>query len=352
MSTGSFEIHKEGYGASVTTQGYRSGAPGFRGLGIGELPSVGHERNEPYIFHFPDGNAGVARALVRQLLPDAVPGSSMEDLVTARVDYDRLDRSDSNTRIRLNSTAVNLQHTADQKNVDVVYVNAGDTYRVRAKHVIWAGYSAMVPHTCPELPAEQAEAIGYASKVPLVYISIAVRNWHALANLGFSGISIPNPELMHSFGMDFPVSMGDYAFTKDPSEPTVLHGTYVPTAPDQGLSAREQHTAGRRKLYEQSYGELEASIISQVQGALAPGGFDAGKDIAAITVNRWPHGYAYEYNDFSDPEGWGPDVGPHVQGRAQLGRISFANSDASAFAYINGAFDAGVRAVKEQLLVV
>ena len=76
------------------------------------------------------------------------------------------------------------------------------------------------------------------------------------------------------------------------------------------------------------------------------------KDIAAITVNRWPHGYAYEYNDLSDPEGWGPDAGPHIIGRSQLGRISFANSDASAFAYVNGAFDAGIRAVKEQLNVV
>jgi len=341
-----------GFDALSALEGYRMGAPGFAGLGIGELPPVGHERNEPYIFHFPDGNAGVARALVRQLVPDAIPGSSIEDLVTARVDYDRLDRSDSSTRIRLNSTAVNVQHSADQKSVEVTYVNSGNVHRVRANHVVWAGYSAMVPSVCPELPAEQAEAIAYASKVPLVYINIAVRNWRAFANLGFNSISIPNPELMHSFGMDFPVSIGDYAFTKDPDEPTVLHGTYVPTVPDQGLSAREQHTLGRRALYEKSYEEIEASIINQLQGALAPGGFSAEKDIAAITVNRWPHGYAYEYNDLNDPEGWGPDAGPHIIGRAQLGRISFANSDASAFAYVNGAFDAGIRAIKEQLNVV
>jgi len=341
-----------GFDALSALEGYRMGAPGFAGLGIGELPPVGHDRNEPYIFHFPDGNAGVARALVRQLVPDAVPGSSMEDLVTARVDYDQLDRAGSSTRIRLNSTAVNVQHTADQKSVEVTYVNSGNVHRVRANHVVWAGYSAMVPSVCPELPAEQAEAIAYASKVPLVYINIAVRNWNAFANLGFNSISIPNPELMHSFGMDFPVSIGDYAFTKNPDEAAVLHGTYVPTVPDQGLSAREQHTLGRRALYEKSYEEIEASIINQLQGALAPGGFSAEKDIAAITVNRWPHGYAYEYNDLNDPEGWGPDAGPHIIGRAQLGRISFANSDASAFAYVNGAFDAGVRAIKEQLNVV
>ena len=77
---------------------------------------------------------------------------------------------------------------------------------------------------------------------------------------------------MHSFGMDFPVSMGGYDFTQKSNEPTVIHGTYVPTAPDQGLKAREQHIAGRRKLYEQSYDELERDIVRQMSGALEGGG--------------------------------------------------------------------------------
>ncbi len=340
-----------GFDALSALEAYRMQLPGFEGLGIGELPASGHERDEPYIFHFPDGNAGVARALVRRLVPDSLPGKTMEDLVGAHADYESLDRPGANTRIRLNSTAVDVRHTADQKHVDVTYVTEATTHRVRAKHVIWAGYNAMLPHTCPELPAEQTEAIAYASKVPLVYISVAVRNWRALANLGYSNISVPRPELMHSFGMDFPVSMGDYDFTKGPDEPTILHGTYVPTVPDQGFTAREQHSRGRRKLYEMSYADFETGIVSQLQGALGPGGFDADRDIAGITVNRWPHGYAYEYNELSDPQGFGPENGPHVRGRAQVGRISIANSDASAYAYIDGAFDAAVRAVNEQLKV-
>jgi spermidine dehydrogenase len=86
-----------------------------------------------------------------------------------------------------------------------------------------------------------------------------------------------------------------------------------------------------------------------MSGALSPGGFDAEKDIAAITVNRWPHGYAYEYNEFSDPPGMNRYNGPNVAGRAQIGRISIANSDAEAYAYVNGAIDAADRAVREQL---
>ena len=34
---------------------------------------------------------------------------------------------------------------------------------------------------------------------------------------------------------------------------------------------------------------------------LGPGGFDPARDIRAITVNRWPHGYAYQYNSLWDP---------------------------------------------------
>ena len=340
-----------GWDALSALEAYRSEMPGTRGLAINNLPENGHERDEPYIFHFPDGNAGVARAIVRKLIPEAIPGQTMEDLVTARVDYDALDLASSRTRIRLNSTAVDVRHTANQKHVDVTYVTAGETHRVQSKHVVMAGHNNLLPHICPELPPEQIEALGYPSKVPLVYVSVAVRNWQAMANIGFNSISIPKPRLMHSFGMDFPVSMGDYAFTQNPDEPTVLHGTYVPTVPDQGLSARQQHTQGRRALYEKSFDELEASIVSQIQGALSPGGFDAARDIAGITVNRWPHGYAYEYNDYSDPEGWGPGEGPHIRGRAQMGRISIANADSSALAYVNGAFDAADRAVDEQLKV-
>jgi spermidine dehydrogenase len=154
---------------------------------------------------------------------------------------------------------------------------------------------------------------------------------------------------MHSFGMDFPVSMGGYEFTQKSGEPTVIHGTYCPTVPDQGLTQREQHIAGRKHLYEMSFADFERDIIRQMSGALEGGGFDAQKDIAAITVNRWPHGYAHEYNELFDPPEWSRASGPHQVGAAQIGRISIANSDAAAYAYVNGAIDAADRAVNEQI---
>ena len=338
-----------GWDALSALEAYRMGSPGTTHLNLGELETDYPDGDEPYIFHFPDGNAGVARSLVRQLIPDAVPGSTMEDLVRSRVDYGLLDRESTNTRIRLNSTAVDVRHVEKDRNVDVTYVRDGQPYRVRAKHAVLACYNHIIPHLCPEIPSEQREAIAYASKVPLVYISVAVRNWRAFENLGFSSISIPQATLMHSFGMDFPVSMGGYEFSQTADKPTVIHGTYVPTVPDKGLIAREQHTEGRRKLFELSFDDFERDVVRQMSGALQGGGFDAQRDIAAITVNRWPHGYAYEYNDYSDPADWSRYKGPHLAGAAQIGRISIANSDAAGYAYVNGAIDAADRAVSEQL---
>ena len=338
-----------GWDALSALEGYRLGTPGTANLGIGKVEGDPPARAEPYIFHFPGGNSGIARSIVRQLLPEVAPGNTMEDLVTTRMDYSLLDQESSNIRIRLNSTGVDVRHTPDQKAVDVTYVQDGEPYRVRGKHVVLACYNSLIPHICPEVPEKQIEAINYATKVPLVYISIAVRNWQAFSKLGFHRVSVPQPTLMHSFGMDFPISIGDYKFTQNPDEPTVLHGTFVPTQPNVGLTAMQQHQAGRQKLYEMSFDDFERKIVRQLDGSLSGGGFDADRDIAALTVNRWPHGYAYEYNEYFDPPEWGPYNGPHIQGRAQIGRVSIANSDASAYAYVNGAIDAADRAVNEQI---
>ncbi|MFQ5548575.1 MAG: NAD(P)-binding protein [Woeseia sp.] len=338
-----------GWDALSALEGYRLGNLGTEHLEIGEIEGDLPGRDEPYIFHFPDGNAGVARSIVRQLIPASAPGETMEDLVTTRVDYSLLDRTSSNVRIRLNSTGVDVRHTSDGEAVDVTYVRSGQAHRVRGRHVILACYNNIIPHICPEVPDDQIKAIDYATKVPLVYISIAIRNWRAFSELGVQNIYIPQPTLMHSFGMDFPVSMGDYRFTQSPEEPAVLHGTFVPTRPNQGLTAREQHIAGRRDVYEMSFDDFEERIVRQLDGSLSHGGFDVERDIAAITVNRWPHGYAYEYNELFDRHGWNRYNGPHVEGRAQIGRISIANSDASAYAYVNGAIDAADRAVNEQI---
>ena len=339
-----------GFDALSALEGARYGMPGTETLGSVESAETVPHGDEPYIFHFPDGNAGIARALVRQLIPAAIRGeNSMTGLVAARTDYEQLDHRSNSTRVRLNSTTVDVRHIDGKAAVDVTYVRDGNPYRVRARHTILACYNQMVPHICPDLPKEQAEAIAVAEKIPLAYINIVLRDSKAFENLGYHSFYVPQADLMHSFGLDFPVSMGNYRFAQSAGDPVIVHGSFAPTVPDQGLTERQQHVIGRQRMYEMTFKDFETQIIGQMNGALSGGGFDAERDVAAITVNRWPHGYAYEYNELYDSPEWSRKSGPHRIGARQIGRISIANSDAEAYAYVNGAIDAAVRAVTEQL---
>ena len=55
-----------------------------------------------------------------------------------------------------------------------------------------------------------------------------------------------------------------------------------------------------------SFETFERGIRQQLARALGEGGFDPARDIDAIFVNRWPHGYAGAGNDLFDPD-WGYD---------------------------------------------
>jgi spermidine dehydrogenase len=332
------------------------GFPGFDGLGVDpekDDPFYKFEEDEPYIFHFPDGNASIARLLVRNLVPESAPGSTMEDVVTAKFDYTALDQPQNPVKIRLNATVVHMQHMGGEaltsaSSVGVRYVKAGVAHDVRAKQVIFAGYSAMLPHICPEFPTAQAQAFATQVKIPLLYANMLVRNRQPFEKLGLNSIRFPGG-LMDSVVLDFPVSLGDYRFNSSSDEPAILHWTYVPIDPGKGMDARTQNRLGRHRMLELTFEDYERAMRQQAADALAGGGFDPARDILGITVNRWPHGYAYEYNDLYDPPAWNRYQGPHIEARQPFGRISIAGSDAEAFAYVNGAIDAAWRAVKERI---
>jgi len=314
-------------------------AAGGRGGGQGGAQG---RRPEPYIFHFPDGNASVARLLVRSLILGVAPGSTMEDIVMAKFDYGRLDSSSAPVRIRLNSTVVRVKPVGDDV-VEVTYLTSGKARKLRAPAAVLACYNTMVPYLCPELPAHQKEALAYGERVPLIYTNVAIRNWKAFQKLGVQRISFLNG-YFSSAEMDFPVSMGDYHFTDSPDQPCVLHLLRTPCR--NGVPAKEQYRAGRRDMLSTPFSTYERNIRDQLSRALGPGGFDPATDIQAITVNRWAHGYAYEYPGLWERQ-WAPQERPNVVGRKLFGRIAIANSDSGAHAYTDGAIDQAYRAVQE-----
>jgi spermidine dehydrogenase len=323
------------------------GLPGFSGTFGNSQANSGPE--EPYIFHFPDGNASIARLLVRALCPDVATGNTMEDIVTTRFDYSRLDRDGQPVRIRLNSTAVHVEHDgpADTSHaVRVTYVRAGNTSTVRGRQCVLACYNAMIPHLCPELPADQKEALAYAVKQPLVYANIQLRNALAFDRLHIHTVHAPG-SYFSSVMLDYPVSMGTYHAPAAANEACLVHLARTPCSP--GLPCKDQFRAGRAELLATSFAEYEQQIRKQLTALLAPGGFKADSDITAITVNRWPHGYAYEYNDLFEPQSQREQDRPCVLARQRHGQIAIANSDAAGEAYTNAAIDQAHRAVSELL---
>jgi len=329
--------------------------PGFEGMNL-DAGAVGGRMSftargdatpkEPYNFHHPDGGASVARHLVRSLIPQAMPGTTAEDLVTARADYNRLDHADSPVRIRLSSTVVRARHVGDPasaKEVEIEYARQGKVYSVRAKGVVLACWNMAIPFMVQELPDEQKEALRYGVKVPLVYTSVAIRNWQPFKKLGMSTVS--SPGMYHSnIRLEQPTIIGDYRPPVDPDKPILLRMLRTPCSP--GQPARVQHRFGHIDLLSTPFARFERNIRDQLARVLGTGGFDPARDIDAITVNRWPHGYAYEYNPLWDPE-WPPGQSPCEIGRKRFGRITIANSDAAAAAYTDQAIDQAYRAVNE-----
>jgi spermidine dehydrogenase len=317
------------------------GMPGEHALG--ELPGGLVRAYEERFAMFPDGNASLARILVRDLIAGVAAGDSMEDVVTARFDYSRLDDPASPVRLRLDSTAVAVVNEAG--GVAVTYVRGGRAWRVRAGGCVLACYNAIVPYLCPDLPAEQVEALRYPSKIPLVLSNVLLARGTAFARLGLASAYCPRRLHAHAF-LAGGVSAGDYRWSRDPETPAVIQLYGAVAAPEAGAVERDQHRAGRRRLYELSFRDFEREIRTHLAGLLGSGGLDPARDIRAITVNRWPHGYAYEYNSLSDPD-WPEGRAPHEIGRRRHGRIAIANSDSEARAYVDAAIDAAWRAVHE-----
>lgn len=328
---------------------FLDGYPGFAGMDIG-LGNEDEEEGGGY-FQFPDGNATIARLLVRKLVPDSESGETMEDVIAARFDYSVLDRPENLTRIRLSSTVTDLRHANGDlsANTKVSYVHDDKARTVTADKVVWAGYHAMLPYICPDVPAAQAAAHCNSVRAPLVYTNVLIQNWQSFVNLGLRRAYCPG-SFFHSVRLGPPLSMGDYRFPQKPDEPMVLFLQHIPQFP--GLSAPDQFREGRKALLETSFETFERNIRDQLGRILGPGGFDPARDIAGITVNRWSHGYAYSSDKASGDVAWWPEywkhpIKPWVEARKRIGNIVIAGTDASSNAMTESAIEEAHRAVHE-----
>jgi spermidine dehydrogenase len=351
------EYFGAGIAATSSIDAWAANHPGFAGMDLGDAISPAmspsgrllFKSTDKYIHHFPDGNASLARAIVRALIPAAVAGKTMEDLVLNKTDYSRLDKATSRVRIRLRSPCVKLRHLGDPataKRVEATYLQGGRLKTVTAGHMVIACWHREISLICAELGEAQKEALADQQKVPLVYGTVLIRNWSAFSKLGISGFK-DLAGFWDGASIDFPVSVGSYRFPEDPAEPMLLHLPKVAVY-EGGATPREQNLAGRYALTALSFEDYEREIRDLLARALGTGGFDPAGDIEAITVNRWSHGYSYEYMRPWDAY-WPTGPLPIGISRKGWGRIAIANADAGAYAYANSAIDQAARAVTELL---
>jgi spermidine dehydrogenase len=325
------------------------GLPGWKAAG---LPND-TEEYEALVHHFPDGNASIARLLVRKLIPDVAPGNTMEDVVTDKFDYSKLDVDGSLARLRLNSTVTRVEHDGSLRTAErvrVSYVRGGQAYEIQARRCVLACDNAIIPYLCPELPKPQKEALAHQVRQPILMTSVALRNWQAWKRMGIGGVLSPGSYHIGA-QLDYPVSLGNYSYSGGPDEPVVVSMYRYPHSNNQGLSPREQYRQARHELLSTSFETIERNVRVQLASMLGEGGFDPATDIEAITVNRWAHGYSYDasshalfdklYEDDRD-ERW-----PHMRARKPLGRIAIANSDAAASAMLEAAVEQAHRAISE-----
>lgn len=334
---------------------WKLGYPGFKGLKLTDEPGPGlgrHASIDPaakkYVFHFPDGNASVARLLLRGLVPDAVPGTGgAEEIITATVRYDQLDLAKNPVRVRLGSTVVQTKHLGDlasAKEVEVQYINKGKLVKASAGHCILACWGAVIPYLNMEIDAKQKDALTLTEKVPAIHANAVIRNWSAFQKAGISRIYSPGAYYSLA-SLDSRVSLGSYKATKSPTEPIVVTFYRSPCA--AGLPARSQHRAGRQEIYNTDFETFERSLRDQMTRMLSKGGFDPANDILALTVNRWGHGRTYAYNSLSDDFAMGKGPMPYEVARKPFGRITIANADAGDLPYMDSAIYQAYRAVGE-----
>ncbi|MEP7241935.1 MAG: NAD(P)-binding protein [Devosia sp.] len=330
--------------------------PGFDGMDLGDIPyktmspsgRLEKIADDDYIYHFPDGNAAIARALVRALIPAALPGTSMEELVLNTLDYGKLDLADAPVRLRLEASVVRVKHDGDPAtatSVTLTYAEGKELKIVTAAHVVLACWSRVIPKITDEVAAPQVEALNDQVKVPLIYGTVLLRTWQAFATLGIDGFYAPG-NFWKGVWLDDPVSIGAYKFTDDPADPMLLHLWAMPVDGPKNLSARDKATAGRYALTTLSFEDMERELRDLMDRALRDGGFDAARDIEAVTLNRWSHGYALEYMRPWD-QYWPDGPLPIETARKGWGRIAIANTDAGAYAYAHSAIDQAGRAVNE-----
>jgi spermidine dehydrogenase len=289
---------------------------------------------------FPGGNAAIARYFVRKLVPGSIAGDSLEDVLTQSLQRDALDRASNPVRIRLESTAVRVEHAGSDR-VSVTYWNGDRLHRVHSKIVVMGSGGWANRRVIRDLPQSHVEAYASFRHAPVLVANVALRNWRFLARLGVAA-AIWSGGFGYTCNIRRPMVVGGKSAPLDPDKPIVM--TFYAPVPGPGPDAATQGATGRALLLSSSFADYERQIREQMNEMFAAAGFDAARDIAGIILNRWGHAYLAPEPGFRFGRGGRP-APPDVI-REPVGRIAIGHSELRGHQYWSGAAGEGRRAVE------
>ena len=309
--------------------------------GLNPPPDASRERHS-----FPGGNSGYARCFLKSLIPEAIAGGrEFADIITGRINFSALDRDGQPLRMRLDATAVSVQHegpTDASDTVRVVYAHAGRLRLARAKGVIMATGGWINRHVVRDMPEGHRNAYGQFRHAPFLVANVALNNWRFMHRLGITAAIWEKTD--DGFGRTCnirrPMVVGRHHPPLDPNQPAVL-SFYTPFY-YPGLPIDEQVRRGRIELLTTSYPDFERKIVNQMLELFGSTGFDPTKDIAGIILNRWGHAYSVPYPGFYG--GAGDQPAPRDIIRRSYGRVSFAHSELDGLQHWGPAAEEGRRA--------
>ena len=297
----------------------------------------------------PGGNTGVARHIVKSLIPAAIAGPNTRANVSrGRVRSETLDRAGQPSRIRTGCTVVSVAHLGKPESADavqLVYSRMGKLHRVRARAVIMAGGSFTSRLILQDLPSTHQAAYAQFHRSPCLVASVAVRNWRFLHDRGihecrwFEGIG-------NFVAIRRMATFGPVAPTISPDSPVVLTLKILFSYPEEPLPA--QVARGRAELLSTPYREYERRIREQLTAMFGASGFDAKRDMAGLVLNRWGHAYLSPQPGFFFGKDGQPAPGDVIRDNP-VGRVAFANSDVSGIMDHRASILEAGRAVRQVL---
>jgi spermidine dehydrogenase len=301
--------------------------------------------DRPMALSFPGGNSPFPRALLRGLLPESLPGKDFSSLMYAPVSFAALDRDRQPVRVRLNATALRVEHGSGKRGSNtlaITYERGGSLFSVVARAVVMASGGWINKHTLVDMPRDLRAAYEQFSYAPALIVNVALRQWRFLYDMGITACRWFDVDDGIGYCCNIRQNMvtAGHSPVLHPDRPAVL--SFYMGLPIPGLPAAVQGATSRARFLATPYMDFELRIRRQMLALFARHGFKPERDIVAIVLNRWGHARLIEPPGFHYGVEGRPS--PLERVRQGYGRVAIGHSELNGAQHWGSALEYGKRA--------